>query len=672
VSELRERLIRAAIRYATHGGFQIVSLWSTDPDGTCRCPDREHCRSKPGKHPIAPGGRWGETDDPAVIERLLSAGSDPNYGVIPPSDVFIWDVDGTVPVRLAELEARLGPLPATFGVVTPNGEHWYWRWPARIAHPVRADAFEIVTRWRKEPGRGYVVGPYSRVGAAIYVPKQPTMPIATLPETWARAAVASVRRPERLRLDEIPIGARHPNLRDIARTLFGRGLTGNALLTAMLAVNAQLIDPKTENEVRRAIGDVETKFTPDAASGEDDRVRPVLTLLADVEPEVVEWIWQDRIPRGKVTVIDGDPGVGKSTLTLDLAARVTTGAQMPDGTTGVASAGVVLCSAEDGAGDTIRPRVEAAGGDLRKIAVLAISDAAGERSIAIPDDLAALEVAIERLEAALVVIDPLMAHLPGNVNSYRDQDVRRALAPLARIAERTDAAVVVVRHLTKAPGGSPLYRGGGSIGIIGAARSALIAAVDPDDDSSTQRILAVAKSNLAPIAPSMSYELQQVQINTGSDGRAFTTSRIAWGDVTGHTAAQLLPLPDAAEERGAVAMAKDVLVQLLADGSMLAKEVQAEAKKAGVAPRTLDRAKSALGVRSKRDGFGAKGEWSWFLPPKDATDPQRSPIPGSGVERDAVASNGPDAAVLRAAGRIFGDLMTDESQAAWRQAGWLT
>src|ERR687890_334782 len=209
--------------------------------------------------------------------------------------------------------------------------------------------------------------------------------------------------------------------------------------------------------------------------------RPVGTLLSEVEPEQVEWLWPGRLPLGKLSVLDGDPGLGKSVLTLDVAARVSAGLELPDGQR-CEPAGVVLLSAEDGLADTVRPRLDAAGADTQRVVALSsVPDGKTERSLSIPEDLPALERAIRRVEASLVVVDPVMAFLSGNTNSHKDQDVRRALAPLAKLAERTGAAILIVRHLNKASGGETTHRGGGSIGIIGAARSGLVVAEDPED-----------------------------------------------------------------------------------------------------------------------------------------------------------------------------------------------
>lgn len=229
---------------------------------------------------------------------------------------------------------------------------------------------------------------------------------------------------------------------------------------------------------------------------------PEVICLAHVKPERVSWLWPGYLPLGKLVVIDGDPGVGKSVLTLDLTARVTTGSQMPDGSQPVKGA-VLILSAEDGLADTIRPRLDAAGADPAQVITITGITAVDEdgkdftRPVSIPADLIDIEKVITEHGVVLVVIDVLMAYLGGDVNSHRDQDVRRALSPVAAMAGRTKCCVVVLRHLNKASGTSAIYRGGGSIGIGGAARAVFIAGIDPEDDSGTRHVLASVKCNLS-------------------------------------------------------------------------------------------------------------------------------------------------------------------------------
>ena len=237
-----------------------------------------------------------------------------------------------------------------------------------------------------------------------------------------------------------------------------------------------------------------------------------ITRMADVVRRPVEWLWPGRIPRGAITLLDGDPEVGKSTITLDLAARLSTGATPPDSRWERRSPeATLLVGAEDALDTTVRPRLEAAGAALQHIscleAVYTDSEPNG-RPLRLPTDVPALHRAVLNTDASLVVIDPIMSFIDADVNSSIDQDVRRVLWPLGRMADETGAAVVIVRHLTKGSVGGPaLYRGGGSMGIIGAARSALMAQRDPEDPTGTTCVLTHTKCNLARRSQPLDYKV---------------------------------------------------------------------------------------------------------------------------------------------------------------------
>jgi hypothetical protein len=216
------------------------------------------------------------------------------------------------------------------------------------------------------------------------------------------------------------------------------------------------------------------------------------------------------------------------------------------------------------------------------------------------------------------------------VNANRDQDVRRSLVHLKGLAERTGIAIIAVRHLRKASAENALYRGGGSIGIIGAARAGLLVAADPDDPSGKQRVLATTKSNLAPEPAALIFS-----IDTTSGG---TLPSVVWHGESVHRAGDLLKASPEPRERGARGEAEAFLRDLLAVGPVSAIEVRAEARAADIAPRTLERAKVRLRVRSVRpDGF--TGPWAWVLPdPHVARDDGTSPYLDHGDVRGDVAT----------------------------------
>lgn len=353
--------------------------------------------------------------------------------------------------------------------------------------------------------------------------------------------------------------------------------------------------------------------------------------MCDVEPERVAWLWPGRIPFGKLTVLDGDPGLGKSTLCFDLAARLSQGRRMPDGARPECDgpAAVLVLSAEDGLGDTIRPRLEAAGADLARVVALPlVGEGDAARLPGIPDDLGALEVEVIACGARLVIIDPLMAYLGKDVNSYRDQDVRRALAPLAALAERTGAAVFLVRHFTKNDKASAVQRGGGSIGIIGAARSALLVAPDPQEGGRV--VLAGVKANLARLAPSLAFAIRPA--DNGS-------TWVEWFGEVGYSAEALIATrPADADGGAALADAREFLLEELADGPRAVTELLAAARRAGHAEKTLQRARKALGAGARK--VSMRGGWEWFLPPEGGPPAEDGHTPGTWPSSGALASLG--------------------------------
>jgi AAA domain len=331
-------------------------------------------------------------------------------------------------------------------------------------------------------------------------------------------------------------------------------------------------------------------------------------MLSKVTPRALQWFWKSRIPRGAITMHDGDPDLGKSITWIDIAARCSrTAGEFPDREPCGGPKKTLLLSAEDPVETVIRPRFDAAGGDPEKVILLRSvrrchNDAPDLFSLS--EDLEILEEVVKRLRPDLVVIDPITAYL-GAANSWKDQEVRRVLAPLAALAEKYDFAVILIRHLNKATKvESILYRGGGSIGIIGAARSGLLSAKDPDD--SERRLLATYKHNLARGAETLAYRIVPSPDNPdipivqwlGSDARSAEQINAAAGETF--------------EQKSARGDARGFLRELLADGPITAADVEAEAKKAGIASRTLARACTDLKVVKKKMGF--QMGWTWSLP----------------------------------------------------------
>lgn len=339
--------------------------------------------------------------------------------------------------------------------------------------------------------------------------------------------------------------------------------------------------------------------------------KPATTIrtvpYSEVDRETVEWFWERLIPFGMLTLLVGDPGLGKSLLTNHLAAIASR-----------KGLDVILLSAEDHKGATIRPRLEAAGADLERVHHLEVRRHGVEDGLVLPEDGGKLERLARKVGAKLIIVDPLTAHLDGSVNSWRDQSVRAALAPLHRAAERIGSAVLVVAHLNKGAGQDPLYRTGGSIGLPAAVRSAILLARNPDDEKGelgAKRILAHIKCNVAPQSASRECEVRSKAIDPDGPEVPFLVV-LGESRVRG---TELLAADREQEDRRAEA--EEFLLEELADGPRKASDIKAAASRTGHHWRTVERAKKKLGVKAKRTGGkgkegkqgGGSGYWEWSL-----------------------------------------------------------
>lgn len=354
--------------------------------------------------------------------------------------------------------------------------------------------------------------------------------------------------------------------------------------------------------------------------------RAVTVRMADVEAEAVEWLWYPYIPLGKLTLLEGDPGLGKTFLALQIASIVTRGDPFPEGD--AMSGGtrkpsvVVYLSAEDGLADTLRPRLDSAGADVERVyAMTGVRLEADAEAREVPVTLAdveALEDAIRAVRPDLVVVDPLQAFLGADVDMHRSNETRPVLAGIARLAETYGCAIVLIRHLSKAQQ-KVMYRGQGSIDIVAAARSGLLVGEHPTDPR--QRVFAHFKSSLAPNGPSLAFEIRE-----GS---------FLWAGRVDISAEQLGGPPASDEDRDALADAKAFLLEVLGGGPVPVKEVLAEAAKASISKRTVERAKAALAVASKRRSAGntGGGEWVWALP--NTAENKAAPNPAEAALRNA-------------------------------------
>jgi len=349
--------------------------------------------------------------------------------------------------------------------------------------------------------------------------------------------------------------------------------------------------------VARAIAEARPpaeKSKNESTGGTGKTRSPITVRISDVQREEVTWLWHHRIPRGKLTIIEGDPGEGKSFLSQAIAAAITVGVGLP-GEVQREPETVVLMSAEDGLGDTIRPRLEDMGANLSRVIALRglIDDKGKERPLTLAD-LDVIEKAITEHRPALVIVDPIIAYVAGK-DTHKANEVRSLLAPLGTLAEKYKIAIVAIRHLNKGTG-KTAYRGQGSVDFLAACRSAFLAGEDPEN--SDQKVLCHIKANLGPKTSSLTYTI--------NEGQFF------WGEETSLTAEQVLAVPVEAGERNKLDDAKAFLKDALSNGAVKSVELENDAKGAGIAQATLRRAKAAMGIKARKAAFG--GGWIWDLP----------------------------------------------------------
>lgn len=368
------------------------------------------------------------------------------------------------------------------------------------------------------------------------------------------------------------------------------------------------------------------------------KLRAKLVTAADVVERRVEWLWGRRIPLGMITFLDGDPGLGKSVLNSDLAARVSRGLPMPfELPPGRPPADVIFMASEDVIATTAVPRLRVANADLSRVHYIesmptpADPDAPPALD---PDRLQQLEEVIAEKRARLVVIDPLFNHLPSGVDANKDQDVRTVLKPLAAMADRYDCAIVIVRHLKKGAG-SALTRGSGSIGLAAAARSVLLLAKNPQDPSSPL-YLAQTKSSVGERATTV-----EGRLVAGDDAPKFQ-----WhSEAANVTADDLAKLPEAstasqdndADDGLSEREACEKLIRaLLAEGPMLSKEFESDLREAtGASKTTIKRARNVVGVVARKR---STGEWEVQLPGWETLKSAKSPGARAGDTLDADAA----------------------------------
>ncbi|HAM68513.1 MAG TPA: hypothetical protein DCP68_02715 [Ruminococcus sp.] len=314
-----------------------------------------------------------------------------------------------------------------------------------------------------------------------------------------------------------------------------------------------------------------------------------LIHMDEVEATNTRWLWYPYIPYGKITIIQGDPSEGKTTLVLHLAAELTQG-KMFESEEQQEPVTVIYQTAEDGLADTIKPRLIAANADCSKVLVIDET----EQCVSMTDGR--LEAAIQQTNAKLVILDPIQAYLGAAVDMHRANEVRPIMAHLGNIAEKYGCAIVLIGHMNKSSGQKASYRGLGSIDFAAAARSVLIVARDRENPQI--RVMIHAKSSLAPEGKPVAFELDK------DNGFRYL------GEYDGDPNELLSGSGGKKKSK----LAEELLLSELEAGAKAQKDILAKAEECGISKRTMIAAKKAIGVQSEKKSDG----WYWSLPDNNA------------------------------------------------------
>lgn len=565
-----------------------------------------------GKTPITAHGVKDATQLPATVKEYWRKYPNANIG-LSCDGLLVLDYDGKAGAESKrQLITKHGELPRTWVIKTGGGTH------AEPKEQGEHYVYKVPTDLNIRPGAGKygyqnldIRANDSYIVAAPSITRLPYETIDSSPVTdapgWLIDIATKRRDTNKAAQTEvnpdgqpIPDGQRNDTLTSLAGIMRRRGMTQPEIETALLTINQQRCQPPLDESEIRCIATSVSRYTPDKAMqhigvesehNQNNGHRPELRYLDTVEAREIKFLWNPYIPIGKLTLLEGDPGVGKSWITLAITTAVSLGHGLPPvfGPNEIGYA--LIASAEDGLSDTIKPRLELMKAEVTNICAI-------DGLFTLDDDgFKMLEGYIIKVKPILVVIDPLVAYISGEMDINRANQVRHATARLARLAGKHNLAMLAVRHLTKGASLKPLYRGLGSIDFTASARSALLAGNDPED-SETRGIVHI-KSNLSPRGNPIGYKITKESV-------------FEWLSTSSLTAEQLLSAGEGSHSQ--LNIAKAFLTDVLSGGPQSAKDVYSEAESQGISKGTLNRAKQDLKIISyNQPELGKRGAGKWCM-----------------------------------------------------------
>ena len=318
----------------------------------------------------------------------------------------------------------------------------------------------------------------------------------------------------------------------------------------------------------------------------EQKIKLKMIRMSEVQSQEIEWLWYPFIPYGKLTIIQGDPGDGKTTMVLNLAAKLSKGEALDENMKVTEPVNVIYQTAEDGLADTVKPRLELAGADCERIIVIDESD----KSLSMVDER--LEQAIVRTGARLLILEPIQAYLGGGMDMNRANEARDMTKKLGALAEKTKCAIILIGHMNKASGNKAAYRGMGSIDFFAVARSVLL--VGRVEGESNTRAVVQIKNNLAAFGHPKAFALSEDGFKWLGDYE-ITVDEVLGG---------ITPKANKMEQ------AKQMLRELAeTQSAVLSNEIFDRANELGISKRTLENAKKELGVQTRK----INNAWYWEL-----------------------------------------------------------
>lgn len=565
-------------------------------------------------------------------------------------------------------------LSTAFIVETPSGGlHFYWRTETRYGNsrgslPAGVDVrgiggYVIAPGAALADGRAYriVQGSLDSIPSlpeplgALLRPKEPPMPPAPSGEPtaaivsdrdreYARAALSD----ERDRLASMLPGSRRNDALNTSSHSMGTLVNGSisyqdafdamydaaminghvakhgerqtratiesGLMAGMLKprpLQGQETDPSMLQVARKSIANLLARMTQpqgEAAS----RLRRSVTLIqcSTIQPKAITWLWDAFIPQGKLTLLAGAGGTGKSTLAFNFAATVSNGGVWPDGSRCNVAANVLVWSSEDDPADTINPRLMAAGANLSRCGIVggAIDDHGLRSAFDAAQDMNELRDAVASIGGvSLLIIDPIVTAVTGDM--HKANDVRRSLQSIVDFAAEMNCAVIGITHFAKGTAGkNSAERVIGSQAFSALARMVLVAAKEEESD---QRVFTRAKSNNSVDTGGFSYAIEALRLPCN-----ITATRVVWGEPLQGSSRSILAKVEGGKEDGdKTRAAKQFLIEMLKNGPAPAREVLKNAREGyGITEDTLRRAYREIGAKPSRVGFGSNGGWMWALP----------------------------------------------------------